>query len=312
MLPKASPLTIAAAIDFGGTKVAVGFIDIAGGVLASTQFATPDGGPAEVAKSAAKALRTLSRRLELNLVSLAGIGAAVPGLADKANGVLRFAPTQGWRDVPFAAMLSDAVGLPAAIGNDVNVSAMAEHRYGVARNCSNFLWITISTGIGGALVLNGRLFEGPRSLAGELGHMAVAVAGPRCGCGHAGCLQAVASGTAIRTAAIERGLTVTGGREVFELASNGDPRAVEIIDAVHFHIGLALSHAVNLLDLDMIVIGGGVAGSLDITKLAKEVLAHVITLPEHTPAVVRTTLRSEAALIGAGLLAFSRREDFAE
>ncbi|RUX46041.1 ROK family protein [Mesorhizobium sp. M4A.F.Ca.ET.050.02.1.1] len=310
MQPEASPLTIAAAIDFGGTKLAVGFIDTTGRVLASTQFATPEGGPAEVAMSATNALRALSRRVGLNLDSLAGIGATVPGLADRATGVLRFAPTQGWRDVPFAAMLSEAVGLPVSIENDVNVCAIAEQRFGVARNCSNYLWITVSTGIGGALVLNGRLFEGPRSLAGEIGHMAVAVPGPRCGCGHTGCLQAVASGTAIREAAIKRGLDVTGAREVFELASNGDTRAVEIVDAVHFHIGLALSHAINLLDLDMIVIGGGVADSLDITKLATEVLAHVITLPEHTPAVVRTTLRSEAALIGAGLLAFSRREDF--
>ncbi|MER8428174.1 ROK family protein [Mesorhizobium sp. M1403] len=312
MLHEASHLPIAAAVDFGGTKVAVGFVDTAGHVLGSTQFATASDGPAEVAEAAAKALTALSGRLELNLLSLVGVGATVPGPADTETGILRFAPTQGWRDVPFAAMLSTAVGLPASIGNDVNACALAEQRYGIARYCSNFLWVTVSTGIGGALVLNGRLFEGARSLAGEVGHVAVAVTGPRCGCGRIGCLQAVASGTAIHAAAIERGLAVAGGREVFDLADSGDARAIEIVDAVHCHIGLALSHAVNLLDLDMIVIGGGVADSLDITRLEREVLEHAITLPEHLPQVARTTLGSEAALIGAGLLAISKRVDFAQ
>ncbi|WP_157179938.1 ROK family protein [Rhizobium sp. CCGE 510] len=300
-------MAIAAAVDFGGTKLAIGFVDEAGRVLASTRFATPDGGPAEVARAAADELATIAARLGLDLLSLAGVGATVPGLADTENGVLRFAPTQGWRDVPFAQMLSDAVGLPAFIANDVNACALAEQRFGVAKGCANFLWVTVSTGIGGALVLNGRLFEGPRALAGEIGHMAVAIPGPPCGCGRDGCLQAVASGTAILKAAIKSGLEVSSGRDVFDKALAGDTRAVEIVDSVHVHIGRALSHAANLLDLDMIVIGGGVAESLDTRRLQREVLAHAITLPEHAPPVLRTTLRAEAALIGAGLLVFSKQ-----
>lgn len=304
MLPEASRSVIAAAVDFGGTKLAIGLVDSMGQVLGSTQIATPGGGPAEVARVAADELIALSKRLGIDPASLSGVGATVPGLADTQSGVLRFAPTQGWRDVPFAAMLSEAVGLPAFIANDVNACAIAEQRVGIAKGCSNFLWITVSTGIGGALVLNGRLFEGSRSLAGEIGHMAVALDGPPCGCGRKGCLQAVASGTAILKVAIERGLDVSSGREVFERALAGDLRAIEIIDGAHAYIGLALSHAVNLLDLDMIVIGGGVAEGLDVTRLEREVSAHAITLPEHSPPVVRTTLQSQAALIGAGLLVF--------
>lgn len=310
--PDVPPSMIAAAVDFGGTKVAVGFVDVAGQVLGSTQFATGRSGPAEVAAVAANALTSLSASLGLNPSSLVGVGATVPGPADMEKGILRFAPLQGWRDVPFAEMLSAAVGLPASIGNDVNACALAEQRYGVARNCLNFLWVTVSTGIGGALVLNGSLFEGARSLAGEIGHIAVAAQGPRCGCGRIGCLQAVASGTAIRAEALARGLAVADGRQVFDLASGGDERAIEIVENAHRHIGLALSHAVNLLDLDMIVIGGGVADSLDVTRLQQEVSAHAMTLPEHMPAVVKTPLRSEAALIGAGLLALSKRENLAK
>lgn len=305
MLPEAARSAIAAAVDFGGTKLEIGFIDDAGRVVGSARLPTPDGGPGNVAVVAAKALTDLAEHLGLDLPSLSGVGATVPGLADTKNGVLRFAPTQGWRDVPFAAMLSDAVGLPAYIANDVNACALAEQRFGVAKGCRNFLWVTVSTGIGGALVLNGQLFEGPRALAGEIGHMAVAIGGPRCGCGRDGCLQAVASGTAILKAAVARGLTVSTGRDVFEQALAGDGRATEICDAVHAHIGLALSHAVNLLDLDLIVIGGGVAESLDMDRLQKIVLLHAITLPEHVPPVVQTTLQSNAALIGAGLLVFS-------
>jgi glucokinase len=304
-----SDLSIAAALDFGGTKLVVGFVDAGGRVLGSVRLPTPSEGPAEVVRMAAEAIALLAERLPVSRASLAGIGATVPGLADTANGILRFAPTQGWRDVPFAAMLSEAVGLPAFIANDVNACALAEMRFGAAQGCPNFLWITISTGIGGALVLNGQLFEGTRSLAGEIGHMAVVSDGSRCGCGRIGCLQAVASGTAIRQRAAERGLEAAGAQDVFELANRGNPVAVEIVDEVHRHIGLALAHAVNLLDLDLIVIGGGVADSLDATWLENEIRAHAILLPEHSPAVIRTALRSEAALIGAGLLALSRTED---
>jgi glucokinase len=297
-------MRIAAAIDFGGTKVAVGFIDAAGRVLGQARFATP-ATPIEVARSASSMLREIADGLGLDLLSVGGVGATVPGPADTANGVLRFAPHQGWRDVPFAAMLSETVGLPAYISNDVNACAIAEQRFGVAKDCSTVLWVTVSTGIGGALVLNGRLYEGARAMAGEIGHIAVVAGGRRCGCGRTGCLQAVASGSAILATAHDRGLAVTDARGVFEMARAGHARASEIVDAAHGHIGLALSHAVNLLDLDMIVIGGGVAEGLDTTRLGREVTAHAITLPEHTPPVVRTSLHSEAALIGAGLLVFS-------
>jgi glucokinase len=308
MLPKASASTIAAAVDFGGTKVAVGFINSAGAVLGHTRFPTP-GSPSEVAHAAANALRDLSARVGLDIASVVGVGATVPGPADTAKGVLRYAPHQGWRDVPFAAMLSDATRLNASIANDVNACALAEQRFGIARECPSFLWITVSTGIGGALVLNGRLYEGARFLAGEVGHIAVDVAGARCGCGRIGCLQAMASGTAIRAMAVGRDLPVDDARDVFAMASAGNTPALQIVEAAHAYIGLALSHAVNLLDLDMIVIGGGVADSLDTARLEAEVAAHAITLPEHTPSVVRTTLGLEAALIGAGLLAFSSKED---
>jgi len=301
-------MTIAAAVDFGGTKVAVGFIDAAGRILGQSRFATPDA-PIEVARFAARALREISDTLGLDLPSVSGVGATVPGPADTANGILRLAPHQGWRDVPFAAMLAEAVGLPAFIANDVNACALAEQRFGAAQACSNMLWVTVSTGIGGALVLNGRLYEGARSLAGEIGHMAVAVDGARCGCGRIGCLQAMASGSAIRVAALDQGLPVADARDVFEMSRAGDAQARQIIDSAHFHIGLALSHAVNLLDLDMIVIGGGVADSLDTSRLEAEVRAHALTLPEHTPPIVRTALRPDAALIGAGLLVFSGKKD---
>lgn len=302
-------MSIAAALDFGGTKLAIGFVDDAGRVLGSARLPTPPEGPAEVARAAADALSSLSDRLSISWASLAGIGSTVPGLADSANGVLRFAPTQGWRDVPFAAMLSEATGLSARIANDVNACALAEQRVGLARGCSNVLWITISTGIGAALVLDGRLFEGPRALAGEIGHMAIKLGGPRCGCGRNGCLQAVASGAAIRKRAIECGLRTAGAREVFECAAAGDKVARAIVDEVHLHVGLALSHAANLLDLDLIVIGGGVAESLDEKRLEQAIQAHAIMLPEHAPAVVRTALRSDAALIGAGLLVFTETKD---
>jgi glucokinase len=308
MPPEGAASMIAAAVDFGGTKVAVGFIDGTGRVLESRRFATPET-PEEVARIGADTLREIAGRLSLDLGSVGGVGATVPGPADTVNGVLRFAPAQGWRDVPFAAMLSQAVGLPAFIANDVNACALAEQRFGVAKDAENLLWVTVSTGIGGALLLNGRLYEGARAMAGEIGHVSVARSGARCGCGRIGCVQAMASGTAVRAMAVARGLAAADARAVFDLARAGDPEALEIIAAAHAHIGLAMSYAVNLLDLDMVVVGGGMAESLDIARLEAEILAHAMTLPEHTPPVLRTALGTEAALIGAGVLVLSRMED---
>lgn len=198
---------LVAALDFGGTKVALGLVDSAGVVLARAEVPTSGLDPQGVVGWTAVTLDRLCGTRGLKPETLRAIGATVPGLADETKRTLVFAPAHGWRDIPFAAMLETDVGLPARIENDVNACALAEQRFGLARGIRHLLWVTVSTGIGGALILHNELFEGAGA-AGELGHLIVEKGGPLCGCGHRGCLEAVVGLSRCRGTGVVRGRRV--------------------------------------------------------------------------------------------------------
>ncbi|MGE5673230.1 MAG: ROK family protein [Mycobacterium leprae] len=298
-------MQIAGSVDFGGTKLMVGLVNQRGEVLARDTVPTPrDGGPAVVAETAAGLLRGLAQRQGVALDQLVGVGATVPGLADSRAGILRYAPAHGWRDVPFAQMLVDRLQLPVRIANDVNACALAEQRFGAGRGVANLLWLTISTGIGGGLVLNGQMYEGSGGVAGEVGHLVVEEGGPQCGCGHHGCLEAVAAGPAIARRARDLGLSVDDAREVAVAARNGDPVAVQVMIDTATYLGRAIAFCWNLLDPDMVVLGGGVAQSLELMLpvILTVMQERTILLPERPPRIAKTELGYEAALIGAAAL----------
>ncbi len=295
---------IAAAVDFGGTKLMVGLVSEEGQVLVSETVPTPRAlGPEGVADAAAAMLRQVAGS---RLADCVGVGSTVPGLADGARGVMRYAPAHGWRDVPWAAMLSERLGLPARIANDVNACALAEQRFGAARGVSNLVWMTVSTGVGGGLVLNGEIFEGGGGIAGELGHLVVQEGGPRCGCGNRGCLEAVAAGPAILRRAQEAGLNVPDTGAVAQLAREGNPVAIKVMEETGLYLGRAIAFCYNILDPDLVVIGGGVSRSIDLMLpvMTQAVRERAILLPERPPRIEVTALGYEAALIGAAALVF--------
>lgn len=289
---------IAGAVDFGGTKLMVGLVDEHGAVLARMTMATPKE-PADVADAAAAMLNELKGNHEL-----AGVGSTVPGLADGRRGILRYAPAHGWRDLPWAQMLSERTGLPVKIANDVNACALAEQRFGTGRGVDSLLWVTVSTGIGAGLIANGRIYEGAHGFAGEIGHIVVTEHGPTCGCGHKGCVESVASGPAIARRARGAGLNVADAAAVFALAREGDPVASWMVTEAGKYLGRAFAVCFNLYDPELLVVGGGVAQSLDLLLpyIEKVMAARAICLPEHPPRVVATQLGYEAALVGAGAL----------
>ncbi len=295
---------IAAAVDFGGTKLMVGLVDEAGRIHAHHSLPTPQGGPEAVADAVSRVIQILVLQERLVLQDLVGIGATVPGLADTETGVLRYAPAHGWRDVPFAHMLTDRLGLIARISNDVNACALAEQRFGAGKGVSNLIWITISTGIGGGLILNGQLYTGG-GFAGEIGHFVVEEGGPLCGCGHMGCLEAVASGPAIARRAGEAGLLVSDSISVARLAREGNLIAVEVMAQTGRYLGRAVACCLNMLDPDLIVFGGGVSRSLDLILPALQATVSERTIRidrQRVPPMTVTALGYEAALIGAGAL----------
>jgi len=257
-------------IDLGGTKIYAVVFDGAG-VLAEAKTKTPtQGGPLAVVDAMAAVVRDLGP-----VDDLAGVGVGAPGVIDSVDGTVRQAPNlHGWME-PFgvADALSTALeGVPVAVDNDVNVGTLAEHRLGAGQGADNLLGVFAGTGIGAGVILDGRLRRGPTGATGEIGHMIVRRGGRLCGCGGRGHLEAYAGRAAMERRArdLERkgrdtvlvdlapGRRMTSGVFVKALAA-GDSVAVELIDEAVGALGVAIASAVSLLDIPLVVVGGGLA-----------------------------------------------------
>jgi len=243
------------------------------------------------------------------------IGITIPGLADAAAGIWVYACFSGIRDVPIAKILSEKYGKPVFIDNDVNACALAERRFGICAGTKDFLWITVSNGIGGGLVLGGEVYAGHFGNAGEIGHVCVIEEGGfRCGCGNYGCLEAEAAGPGIarRYAALmgkeffdlsaeHLATEQLAAEQIAELARAGDETAKSVFDTTGRLIGKAASYAVNLLNLEKVVIGGGVSNSFDLLLPSMEASFREKVFRDANPSVVfeKTALGTNAGLAGA-------------
>lgn len=266
---------LAVGIDIGGTKVAAGVVDPAGRVLARTRGDTPAHDAVLTRSVIVDAVRELAAGYPVTAV---GIGAA--GWIDASRGVVRFAPHLAWRDEPLRDDVASAVDLPVVIENDANAAAWAEHRFGAGAGHGSLLLVTVGTGIGGGLVLDGRLVRGAHGYAGEPGHQVAVPDGEPCGCGRRGCLERYASGRALiryaRAGAVEDPAAAAGlielagdpelitGAQVTTAARAGDKVARSAFDQVGTWLGSALADLVQVLDPELIVIGGGVADAGDL------------------------------------------------
>lgn len=300
-------------IDLGGTKIAVGVVDSSGKVISRKTASTPQGDAEQVVSRIAE----LSAEFLPSEYTEAKIGLALPGIVDPETGVLIRSPSSGWIHVPFAAMIQEKLGMPVIAENDVRACAWAEYHFGAGIHLRSFFWITISTGIGGAFLSEGR-FAGGR-MAGEIGHLVVQPEGFLCGCGNKGCLEAEAAGPAWRRKALRlleqekvqsRSLLSTIPRDeidasrIAEGARNGDPLCKVVVKDVSEMLARGLGAIFNILDPDSVFLGGGVAKSFDLI----EPLIHpamqklVLASKERTLRILPSALGYDAALIGAASL----------
>ena len=239
------------------------------------------------------------------------IGITIPGLADPVGGIWVYACFSGIRDVPIASILSEKYGKPVFIDNDVNACALAEQRFGICKETKDFLWITVSNGIGGGLVLGGKVYAGHFGNAGEVGHFCVVEEnGFRCGCGNDGCLEAEAAGPGIarRYAALLNNESPNlSAKQIAELARGGDETAKSVFDTTGRLIGKAASYVVNLLNLEKVVIGGGVSNSFDLLLPSMEASFREKLFRDANPRAVfeKTALGTNAGLAGAVAVALS-------
>ncbi|GLY01807.1 MULTISPECIES: ROK family glucokinase [Actinoplanes] len=264
-------MTLTIGIDVGGTKVAGGVVDEKGTVLASNRRPTPASDPAGTRDTIVEVAAELAAQYPA--ATAIGIGAAA--WIDAAGSTVLFAPNLAWRDEPLRDYVTKAVGLPTVLENDANVAGWAEFRFGVAQHADSMVMITVGTGIGGAVVINGGLWRGANGIAAELGHIQSVPDGHPCGCGRLGCLEQYASGNALvrfgRAGAAKKPkraaklLELAGGdpqaitgRQITDAARAGDKVAKDAFDQVGYWLGVALADLAQSLDPAILVIGGGV------------------------------------------------------
>lgn len=313
-------------VDLGGTKILVGVVDAENRILARAKRSTPAraGGEAilgEIATGIEEALGTA----RMTPADIGGIGVGSPGPLDSERGVILFSANMAVRDFPLGPDLAKRIGRPVLVENDVRVGGYGEFRLGAGQGYQNLLAAFVGTGIGGCVIIDGQIVRGLTGNAGEIGHIVVKAKGPQCGCGRRGCLEALASRTAITRRilkAIERGQPTSlddhlrskssklKSRDLAAAYHLGDPVVVkEVHRAAHF-LGLGLGSLVNVLGPQVVIVGGGVAEALGEHYLEiVRASAHetILADPDNQTRIVLAALGDDAGILGASLLA---REKF--
>lgn len=303
-------------VDLGGTKMLVGVLDGQGSVV-HRRVAISAG----LAEDDLLALLESELRIALETrPGVAAIGLGVPCTIDRARGACVSAANLPLRDQPLREVFTERLGVPVFVDNDANAAVIAEHRRGAAQGARNVVMLTLGTGIGGGLIIDGRPYRGSSGAGAELGHVVVDIDGPPCqgNCPNRGCIESIASGTALvreaSAAAASRpqsGLgraaaegRIVDGRLVTELGFSGDPVAVEVLALIGRRLGAALSGLANSFDPDVMVIGGGVmaAGELLLGPAREELRARALTPQNRTP-VLAAALGPDAGMVGAAIMA---------
>lgn len=294
-------------LDFGGTKLAVGVADENGALLAARRALTvAEAGP----KGALGEMRALVAELGEVARDLAGVGVSFGGpvAADRQRTLLSH-HGPGWEDFPLVRWVADLWPGPVEMDNDANAAALGEARFGAARGYRNSLYLTVSTGIGGGIVIDGQLYRGSRGLSGEIGHTIVRPGGPLCPCGKRGCLEAVAAGPMMGRAYAElsRSSEAPTAEEVFRRAAAGDPLARTVLNDAIDGLALGIANAINLLDPDIVVIGGGVsqAGEALFGPLRAAERQYAAPSPPGAVPIVPAALGPSVGILGAVALAVS-------
>ncbi len=262
-----------AGIDLGATKTLVIIAREDGSVLGDARVRTPASqGPEAVVDAIAAAVRESIGEAGIDVSQLAAIGVSAPGPIDTREGVITDPPNlRGWHNVPLAALLRERLGAPVSLENDANCGAIGEHAFGAGRDCRHMIYLTVSTGIGGGIIIDNELYTGASGAAGELGHLIVAAEGPSCGAGHAGCLEAFASGAGIANRAAE---AIAAGRlpraarmaernppltaeTVYLAGQEGETEAAALIATAGRYLGMGLASIISAFNPQAVVIGGG-------------------------------------------------------
>lgn len=305
-------------VDLGGTTIKVGICNQAGQLIQTYEGPTEtDKGVDTIIDNIEKYVRHIVEQSPYSWDQLAGVGAGVAGFTNVREGVIILAPNVGFRDVPIRSILEKRIDKPIKIDNDANVAALGEAWSGAGRGIENCVCYTLGTGVGGGIIINGKIYQGSSGLAGELGHISVVpdLEAIQCGCGKMGCLETVSSATGIiRMAkdAVERGDRTSlsmvehiAAKEVFDAAKAGDEVASRIVNRAAFYLGKSMAAVAAILNPEVFIIGGGVSKAGDILfNEIREVFAKLAPEPlQRGVSILPAELGNDAGIVGAaGLL----------
>ena len=307
-------------VDIGATHTKVALLDLEGHIFAKDNFSTRLYKKNALIEAIADCLNSLLAGQKIKKKSLLGIGVGVPGLLDFEKGlVFYFVNIPGWKNIPFKKLLEKKTGLPAFVDNDVKVMALGEITYGVGKGYSNIIYLTLGTGVGGAVIIDGLMRRGKDLVAGEIGHIPINESGPLCNCGGIGCLEAYVgrdyflNGVTrdIRNGAKSSVMKMANYKasqitpELMSLAArNGDRYAIRKWKEMGEHIAVALTGVVNLLNPELVVIGGGLAetGNLLFNPIRNMLKKRSMKIQGKTVKLIKAKLGNDAGVVGAGEL----------
>ena len=307
-------------IDVGGTGIKAGIVDEEGNILSKCSCPTDkDRGHEAVihdmAQVSLKALEESGHSLE----EVHSVGIGIPGIQDPRTGRIPFCTNLAWHDVPLVELIQKEIDKPVFVNNDATVAGLAEAVAGVSKGTKNSVFVTLGTGTGGGVIIDGKVFTGPHGIATEIGHMVTVVGGEMCTCGHRGCWERYSSASAI----IREGRRFAGAnpesplaksvggdlakieaRTVIDLAKAGDPDCVKLFDEYCYHLAVGLANLINLYDPEVIALGGGVSKAgdflLDKVRALMPELVFFRTMPYARIELAR--LGNDAGIIGAAML----------
>ena len=310
---------IVLATDLGGTNLRMAAIDRVGTILHRTKYETPK---AERADEIVRVVLTAAddcRRATEKTGTIIAVGAAVPATINAPEGTILKAPNIPALDnFRFSAAVADKLNLPVILENDANAAAIGEHWFGASRGFESSICVTLGTGVGGGIILNGRVLRGADGTAGEIGHICVEPFGAPCGCGSRGCVEQYSSATAIvritrelenqYPRSILRNKASCTSLDVYEAGQTGDELALEVFRRMGFYLGVALADLVNVLNPDAIVIGGGAAAGWDlfVDHVREQIDARAFREPALRAKLVRAALGDDAGILGAARSGFDQ------
>jgi glucokinase len=308
-------------VDLGGTTIKIAFITLDGHIVEKWEIPTninEDG--KSIVKDIAQSIKNQLAQLSETEEKLLAIGMGAPGFIDMKTGFIYHAVNIGWKNYPLKEELERETGLSAIIDNDANIAAIGEMWRGAGDGEGNLLMVTLGTGVGGGILVNGHIMHGTNGMAGEIGHItSIPEGGAACNCGKTGCIETIASATGIariakekaendKSSALNRILSENGelkAKEVADAAENGDQAAIETLDEVAFHLGLVIANLSNSINPGKIVIGGGVsqAGDVLMSRLEKQFKRFALPRVAEGASLKVATLGNDAGVIGGAWLA---------